>query len=330
MTASPCPAWSTRPSRTSSARRRPSTSTSPPASRRSFPRLEADETLRDRFFSRLQVVFYAGAALPDDLWQRLSALADAAGTDLFLTTAWGSTETSPLATSAHFPLARAGNIGVPVPGVELKLVPHGDKREIRVKGPSVMTGYLGAPEATAAAFDEEGFYRIGDAMRLADPTDPSRGLLFDGRVAEDFKLTTGTWVNVGQLRTALLAATSPALADLVVAGADRAAVTLLAWPNPAGCQQLGAQGESLADLARDPVLRAHLEACITAWNAEHPGASSRIRRLLLLEEPASIDAGEITDKGYVNQRTTLTRRAALVTALYEEPAPAEALEFDRA
>ncbi len=280
------------------------------------PRLEADAALRDTFFSRLKLVFYAGAALPNDLWQRLVALSKASGGEpVFMTTAWGSTETSPLATSAHFPLDAAGNIGVPVPGVTLKLVPNGTKLEVRVKGPTVMPGYLDEPELDQAAFDEERFYRIGDAVKEADEDDPSRGLLFDGRVAEDFKLTTGTWVNVGQLRTTLLAAASPALADCVIGAPDRDEVTLMAWPSVPGCVALGAKGD-LPALARDQKVREHVRAALEAQNRAHPGRSTAVARLVLLDEPASIDAGEITDKGYVNQRAVLERRAAVVERLY--------------
>ncbi len=283
-----------------------------------LPRLEKDGVLRERFFERLRVVFYAGAALPDDLWQRLVRLArDTTGQVPFMTTAWGSTETAPLATSAHFPLERAGNIGVPAPGVQLKLVPNAGRLEVRVKGPNVMTGYLGEPELTAAAFDDEGFYRIGDAVRLADPLDPSKGLLFDGRVAEDFKLSTGTWVHVSGVRTGVLAETSPALSDLVVAGHDRPCLGVLAWPSAANAGEEASASE----------LRDHLRASITRWNAEHPGSSTRIARVLLMEEPASIDAGEITDKGYVNQRATLERRAASVMRLFADDPDEDVLVF---
>ena len=285
-----------------------------------LPHLEADAALCERFFSRLRVVFYAGAALPDDLWQRLVRLArDTTGTAPFMTTAWGSTETSPLATSAHFPLERAGNIGVPAPGVELKLVPNAGKLEVRVKGPNVMSGYLDEPELTAAAFDDEGFYRIGDAVRLADPDDPSRGLLFDGRVAEDFKLSTGTWVHVSGVRTGVLAAATPALQDLVVAGHDEPFLTVLAWPSPGGARSIVGEDRALPALCTDERLRAHVRQAIEAWNAEHPASSTKIARVLLMAEPANIDAGEITDKGYVNQRATLERRADLVTQLYADP-----------
>jgi feruloyl-CoA synthase len=266
-------------------------------------RLEQDEELRRSFFARLRVAFYAAAALPDDLWQRMRRLAErSAPHEVFLTTAWGSTETSPLATSAHFELERAGNIGLPAPGVTLKLVPNCGKLEVRVRGPNVMVGYVDEPELTREAFDEEGFYRIGDAVRFADPDDPSRGLLFDGRVAEDFKLQSGTWVSVGTLRTRLLSAVAPHVIDVVVAGQDQEHIGVLVW--------LAGYAKPTSDL------RAHVQDALAQWNARHPESSHRIARALLLEEPPSLDAGEITDKGYINQRLTLERRCALVEALY--------------
>src|SRR5205807_3109818 len=165
--------------------------------------LERDDVLARAFFGKLRLIFYAGAALPQDLWERLEAVSERASSERVpMTSSWGTTETSPLATAAHFVIERAGPIGVPVPGVELKLVRSGDKLEVRVRGPNVMPGYWKAPELTAKAFDEEGFYLIGDAMKFADPARPDLGLFFDGRVAEDFKLTSGTWVSVGMLRVA--------------------------------------------------------------------------------------------------------------------------------
>ncbi|MCB9741667.1 MAG: feruloyl-CoA synthase [Alphaproteobacteria bacterium] len=281
------------------------------------PHLEADPELREVFFSRLRLIFYAGAALPDDLWQRLVALArQCTDTPPLMTTAWGSTETSPMATSAHFPLERAGNIGVPAPGVTLKLVPDGSKLEVRVKGPHVMPGYLDEPELTRQAFDEEGFYRIGDGVKLADPADPGAGLLFDGRVTEDFKLTTGTWINVGGLRTELLSACSPALQDLVVTGHDREALGVMAWPSVPGCRALVGAELGLAALCQHEAVRAHVREAVQRWNAAHPQSSKRVARLLLLKTPADIDAGEITDKGYINQRAVLERRAEAVARVY--------------
>ncbi len=293
-----------------------------------LPRLEQDDDLREAFFSRLRVIFYAAASLPDDIWQRLSALAAASGReDVFMTTAWGSTETSPLVTSAHFPLQRAGNIGVPAPGVDLKLVPQGSKLEARVRGPNVMPEYLREPELTEGAFDDEGFYRIGDALRFVDEAHPERGLLFDGRVAEDFKLSTGTWVSVGALRTALLSCTSPALQDLVVTGHDGAFVGVLAWPDAARCASIVGAELPADDLVGHAALRGHLRRCIEEWNAAHPGRSARIERLLLLTEPPSIDAGEITDKGYINQSAVLERRASDVDRVMSPAPPDEVLCF---
>src|SRR3954452_8746610 len=199
--------------------------------------LRGDEELRRRFFGEVKFAFYAGAALPQNLWDALQELSIAAiGRPLPLVSAWGSTETSPLATDCHFLAERSGNIGVPIPGTELKLVPSGDKLEVRVRGPNVMPGYWKAPELTAQAFDAEGFYLIGDAMKFADPARPDRGLFFDGRVAEDFKLSTGTWVSVGMLRVAGIAALAPLAQDIVVAGHDGSEVRFLVFPNVPACR----------------------------------------------------------------------------------------------
>ena len=291
------------------------------------PRLEADAELARAFFSRLRVAFYAAAALPADLWTRFVALAERhAPAPVFMTTAWGSTETSPLATSAHFPLASSGNIGLPAPGVTLKLVPNGDKTEVRVRGPSVMSGYLEEPALSADAFDDEGFYKMGDAVRFADPSNPKLGLVFDGRVAEDFKLASGTWVSVSHVRTGLVGLAGGVLADVVVCGQDRDELAILAWPSVAGGRAL-AGDRPLGELARSAEVRERVVAILRDWNAHHPSTSTRIARALLLETPPSIDAGEITDKGYTNQRATLTRRADDVARLYapeRDPAVLEA------
>ena len=293
-----------------------------------LPRLERDAAFACSFFKDLRMIFYAGAALPQDLWTRLEAVsARTIGTRVPLTSSWGTTETAPLATAAHFIIDRAGPIGVPAPGVEIKLVPSGAKLEIRVRGPNVTPGYWKRPDLDAAAFDAEGFYQPGDAVQLADPHDPNQGVVFDGRLAEDFKLTSGTWVHVGALRVALLAAASPALQDAVIAGADRAEIAILAWLNVAACQKLIGDGAptSLADLARHPVVRAHVSHALAQWNAAHPGSSERIARAVLLTDPPSIDGGEITDKGYINQRLALERRAADVARAFAEPPDAEVI-----
>jgi feruloyl-CoA synthase len=286
-----------------------------------LPHLERDAALRERFFARLQLVFYAGSALPADLWQRFEAvMASHLGEHLFFTTSWGSTETAPAATSAHFPIDRPGMIGLPLPGVEVKLAPIGNKLEMRVKGANVTPGYLGDPDRTRDAFDEEGFFRMGDAGQLADADDPAKGLMFDGRVAENFKLTTGTWVAAGALRLALVAAASPVVQDAVITGHDRAAIGALVWLNPAGCRQIiGEQGDAEEVVADHPAIRRHLEDALQRHNENQVGSSTRIRRLAILTTPPSIDAGEITDKGYINQLAALDGRAGDVSALYEDP-----------
>jgi feruloyl-CoA synthase len=291
-----------------------------------LPALEADRALAERFFARLRVIFYAGASLSRDLWERLRRLsADFGAADVAMTTSWGATETAPAVTSAHFPLEGPGNIGVPLPGVELKLAPVGARLELRVKGPNVTPGYLGRPDLTAAAFDEEGFYRTGDAGALIDPDDGSRGVVFDGRIAEEFKLTTGVWVAAGSVRTAALAAVDGLLQDAVLTGHDRDYLGLLAWVNAAAARRILPPsvdaGDPAAVVRCDAVVEAVRQG-LSSHNAQAGGSSSRIARVLLLTEPPSLDAGEITDKGYINQRAVLDRRAGDVQRLYEpQPAP---------
>ena len=272
-----------------------------------LPRLEADAGLAERFFANLRLILYAGAALPQASWDRLDALARrAVDRPIPFTASWGSTETAPMATTAHFPLDGPGCIGVPVPGVTVKLVPTERTHELRVKGPNVTPGYLGEPEITAAAFDDEGFYRMGDAGRFLDPEHPERGIVFDGRVAEDFKLATGTWVNVGTVRTALVSAGAGLIRDAVLTGHDGPEVGALVWLT-----------------ADDPE---GLRVAVEKHNAAHPQSSARIGRVLVLADPPSIDAQEITDKGYVNQRAVLAHRAAEVARLHREDGP-EVLVF---
>jgi feruloyl-CoA synthase len=270
-----------------------------------LPHLERDAELRRSFFRELEVVFYAAAALPQNLWDRLLRLANAEkrGGDFAMLSAWGSTETSPLATSVHFAMDRPGVIGLPVAGCELKLAPFGGKLEVRVRGPNVTPGYYRRPDLTSASFDEEGFYRIGDAVKLADPREPAKGIVFDGRVAEDFKLSTGTWVNVGMVRVKLIAAADPIVQDAVITGHDRAEVGALVFLSAAA-----------KDLKPDEI-RSKLSQALARLTAEG-GSSMHPVRLLVLTEPPSIDANEITDKGYMNQRAVLERRAALVERLY--------------
>jgi feruloyl-CoA synthase len=266
-----------------------------------MPLLEQDAALRRNFFKDLDLVFYAGAALPQNLWERLEKLALAEkGGQLAMLSAWGSTETAPMASCVHHIIERAGVVGNPGPGCALKLVPSGGKLEVRVKGPNVTPGYFRRDDLTREAFDEEGYYRIGDAMKLADPADPGKGLVFDGRVAEDFKLTTGTWVNTGAVRVKLIAAGNPLVQDAVITGHDRDEIGALVFLTPA---------------AKDADVRAKLAQALKELAGEG-GSSTHPKRLLVMQEPPQIDAGEITDKGYLNQRAVLERRAALVEKLY--------------
>lgn len=273
-----------------------------------LPFLEADDALAGEVFSRLRLAFYAAAALAPSTWQRLEAVAQRVrpARPLWLTTSWGATETSPAITSAHWKLDGAGCIGAPLPGLELKFVPNGEKMEMRVKGVSVFPGYRDAPRETADAFDEEGYYRIGDAGFLSDAAQPARGVMFNGRVAEDFKLSSGTWVSVGTLRIQLVSRLAPHAQDVVLTGHDRDEVGMLVFPSP--------QAAALPSGA----LQAHIGAVLRALQAEGAGSSQCPARALVLAEPPSLDAGEITDKGYINQRAVIARRAAEVTRLHAD------------
>jgi feruloyl-CoA synthase len=273
-----------------------------------LPLLESDEQLRESFFSRLDVLFYAGAALPQNLYDRLQALVPSAqGRRTYMLSGWGSTETAPLATCVHFPIDRPTVVGNPAPGVELKLVPAATKLEVRVRGPNVTPGYYRSPELTRAAFDDEAFYKIGDAMRLVDEDEPARGLAFDGRVAEDFKLQSGTWVHVGAVRLRLIAACNPLLQDAVITGHDYPEVGAMVWVNQGAVRALGLD---------ETGVRERLQAALVTLQADATGCSTAPARLLVLEQPPSIDAGEITDKGYINQRAVLERRAVHVEQLH--------------
>jgi len=288
-----------------------------------LPYLEQDQALRDSFFRNLQLIFYAGAALPQDLWERLETVAiQATGRKVMMTSSWGSTETSPLATAAHFPLEKAGVIGIPCPGVTLKMLPNGDNYELRVKGPNVTPGYFRRPDLTAKAFDEDGFYLIGDAGSFVDEKNPGKGISFAGRVAEDFKLTSGTWVRVGLLRVAALAAAAPVLQFALVTGHDREYVGILGWPNLAACRKLcpGLDANLPAEnLIQQREVVEVIHRALIDFNANQQGSSTRIGRVMLMSEPPDSDANEITDKGYINQRAALQRRSELVEQLYAEP-----------
>jgi len=280
--------------------------------------LRGDDELRQKFFGEVKFAFYAGAALPQNLWDALEQLSiQTVGRALPMVSAWGSTETSPLATDCHFQARRSGNIGVPIPGTELKLVPSGDKLEVRVRGPNVTPGYWKAPDLTAQAFDAEGFYLIGDAVTFADPDRPELGLFFDGRVAEDFKLNSGTWVSVGTLRVAGITALAPLAQDIVVTGHGGGEVRFLVFPNIAACRAHAGLADSadVKDVIGHDKVRATIAQGLAKLKAQSGNSSGHATRALLLAEPASVDGGEITDKGYINQRAVLTRRAAAVATL---------------
>ncbi len=270
-----------------------------------LPALEADASLAARFFGRMRMVFYAGAGMPMATWRRLEAVAVPVRAEpVFFTTSWGATETSPAITASHWRLDRPGVIGLPMPGVELKFVPNAGKLEMRVRGPHVFPGYRNNDAATQQAFDEEGYYCIGDAGFLVDEADPASGIVFNGRVAEDFKLTSGTWVSVGMLRLAVVTALAPHVQDAVITGHDRNEIGALLF---------------LTESARklDPAeLRQALADGLRALRAQGGGSSQWPARLWLLPDAPSMAAGEITDKGYINQRRVLTLRAAEVEALY--------------
>jgi feruloyl-CoA synthase len=284
--------------------------------------MEKDDALCRSFFKNLGLMAYGGARLPDDLYERMQALAvRATGQRIVFYTGWGSTETAPTSTGTYWNTERVGLIGLPFPGVELKMVPCGARYELRLRGPNVTPGYFRQPDLTRTVFDDEGFYCIGDAGVFVDPDDPVQGIIFAGRVVEDFKLTTGTFVHVGSLRTDAIAASTPAIHDALVTGQDRPYIGLLAWPNLHACRQMiGNPGATYEDVVKHPAVIAWVKRGLEAHNSSVEGASSRrIVRAMLMVEPPSIDGNELTDKGYINQRAGLERRAPLVERLYADP-----------
>jgi feruloyl-CoA synthase len=286
------------------------------------PHFRADETLRKTFFSRLKVLFYAGAGLNQTTWDDLTRLAiEATGERIIFLSSLGSTETSPLALACTWDFDRAGNIGLPSPGVELKLVPNENKLEARLRGPHITPGYWRQDELTRAAFDDEGYYKIGDALKFADPADPLKGLLFDGRIAEDFKLATGTWASVGPLRARFIDHFAPFVRDVVFAGPNRDDIAALVFPDIEACRRLAGLGPDAAPdaIVQNAVVRAKFSELLSRLAAMSPGSSTRVARAILMAEPPSMDKGEMTDKGSINQRAVLMNRAALVEELYATP-----------
>ena len=280
--------------------------------------LKSDKELCKTFFKNLSFISYGGASLPPEIWYGIRDLAkNTTGNDIDLVSGWGATETAPLSTSTYFKLDKPGNIGLPVPGIEIKMIPVGNKMELRVKGPNVTPGYLKRDDLTKKAFDEEGFYIIGDAGRLVDANDPSRGIDFDGRVVENFKMLTGTWVDVGSLRLAVVNSCAPLLQDGLVTGHDKNYLGFLAWPNIEACKKFLGQELEVKEIINHPLLREEIKRNIVIHNKNFPGSSTKIKKLILMHIPPSFDNNEITDKGYVNQSSALASRAGLVNKLYD-------------
>jgi feruloyl-CoA synthase len=287
--------------------------------------MERDEPLRRHFFSRVQAFMFAGAGLSQAVWDRLDALGErSVGERIPVFTGLGMTEAAPTCTFAVKPGVRSGDIGLPCPGVQTKLTPQDGKLEIRFRGPNLMPGYWRAPEQTAQAFDDEGYYCTGDAVAWIDAADPQRGLRFDGRIAEDFKLATGTFVSVGPLRARVIAEGAPYVQDAVVTGLNRDEVGLLVFPRIDDCRRLAAQAPdaSASEVLRAPAVRHFFQQLIDRLWQAGTGSASRIACLTLLTEPPAIDRGELTDKGSINQRAVLAHRAAIVDAMHDGRDPA--------
>jgi feruloyl-CoA synthase len=298
-----------------------------------LPYFERDARLRERFFSCVQLLFYAGAGLSAHVSESLYRLAEeTTGARIPLITSLGATETAPAALMANWAGPQVGNVGVAMPGQEVKLVPEnglaGGKLELRVRGPNITPGYWKNPLQSADAFDEEGYYRMGDALRFVDPLDPGAGMLFDGRIAEDFKLATGTWVSVGPLRGQVIAAGAPLVQDVVIAGHDRDDIAVLIFPALEACRALcdGLDAKAApAQVLAHPAVRTRFQALLDGLARASTGSATRIARAMLMETPPSLDAGEATDKGSLNQRAVLKAREALVAELYMDPPSARVI-----
>jgi feruloyl-CoA synthase len=293
--------------------------------------LRKDPCLRERFFHRLQLMFCAAAPLGQGVWDELKRLAEeTCGQHVFMMTGLGATESSPAAFFTTTPNPSADMIGLPLPGVEVKLVPAGGKTEGRLRGPNITPGFWRQPGLTADAYDEEGFYKLGDALKFADPQNPQKGLLFEGRLTEDFKLSTATWVSVGPLRAKLMSYLGSLAQDVVLAAPGADFIGALIFPNISVCRELVGVGGDLPvkDLLMHPLVRCLFEASLIRFGEQSTGSSTRVSRAILLEELPSIDRGEVTDKGTVSQKAVLFNRAAVVRELYKAPPPAEVIEID--
>ncbi|MCV2881463.1 AMP-binding protein [Actibacterium sp. XHP0104] len=286
--------------------------------------MREDQALKEAYFRDLELIFYAGASLPLDVWQALEQFAmEIRGAAPMMVCSWGMTETAPSAIIVHEPVGRSGIIGVPLPGVTARLLPNDAGRyELRVKGPNVMKGYFNEPAKSAEAFDDQGYLITGDAVKFVDPADPNRGLAFDGRVSDGFKLLTGTWVRAAQLRLTALGYLAPIAADLVITGQDRAEIGALIFPDRGALHKAGMDVTEDAGALTGEALQASVHAALTAMAEQGAGSSTRIGRALVLAQPASLPLGEITAKGSLNARKVLTLRKDLLDRLYSDGDPA--------
>ena len=294
-----------------------------------IPYLQKDRALRQNFFKELKLLWYAGAGMAQHIWDALDAMTiETIGERITILTGLGATETAPFAMAANQTMVGAGLIGLPAQGCDFKLVPIEGKFEARVRGSNVTPGYWRQPELTRDAFDADGFYKIGDAIRFVDPRDVNKGFYFDGRIAEDFKLSTGTWVTVGPLRGALIDHCAPYIQDVVIAGLDRAYIAVLILPDIETCRRLAnLPAAGLSEIASSPQVRAHFAKLLSSFAAQATGSSNRIVRAMLFADQLSIDSGEITDKGSLNQRAILKNRAAEIATLYADPPPSHVIDL---
>ena len=291
--------------------------------------LEQDRALAETFFSRIMVMAYGGASMGQDIYERIQKVAvEVTGERISLSAGYGATETSPTISNVHWPSDTMGLLGLPLPGVEMKMVPAGEKMELRVRGQGITQGYLKNPEKTAEAFDEEGFYKLGDAVKFKDPDNPEEGLAFDGRLAEEFKLANGTWVSAGTVRVKVVEAVDGALSDVVVCGLNQDDIALIGFLNEAWCRRKTGRNVGLDELAQDDQVRAAVREGIERYNKANPNAAKRIARILLQWGQPKADAGEITEKGYINQGRVQALRAREVERLYKAPYDDEVILVD--
>lgn len=291
--------------------------------------LRENKTLRETFFAKLKLMQYAGAGLSQYVWDNLEQIAeDTVGEKIVIVTGYGSTETAPFAFTTTWAVEQAGSVGLPAVGLDVKLVPNAEKLELRLKGPSITPGYWKQPDKTKESFDDEGYYLIGDALKFVDPDDIDRGFLFDGRVCEDFKLSTGTWVHVAAIRTAIAQTFAPYVRDAVLTGLNEGYVGALIFADFTACKKLCPDLPADAaerDIATHPAVIAHFQKCLDELGTKSTGSSNFVARAILLESSPELDAHEVTDKGSINQRAVLTKRADKVADLYTDPSPASVM-----